>query len=178
MTSEMVVLVDEKDQEIGLAEKMHAHQHGLLHRAFSVFILRKRNDDFEVLLQQRNSAKYHCGGLWSNTCCSHPRENEDIIVAGQRRLLEEMGLDMKLSVLDSFIYRAEFSNGLVEHEYDHVLLGFYNDEKINLNPEEVQDCRWISIPELQKQLINEPTLYTPWLQPALNVVQKYIEQII
>lgn len=174
----MVVLVDERDQVLGLAEKMHAHQNGLLHRAFSVFILRKRNQLFEVLLQQRHADKYHCGALWTNTCCSHPRENEDILEAGQRRLLEEMGLDIKLAVLDSFTYRAEFSNGLVEHEYDYVLLGYYHGEKINLNPEEVQDYCWVSIAELQQRLINEPALYTPWLQPALNVVQEYVEQII
>lgn len=177
MTNEMVVLVNEADEMIGLAEKMQAHEQGLLHRAFSVFILRKHNQKFEVLLQQRNANKYHCGALWTNTCCSHPRAGEGIQAGAERRLKEEMGMSTNLTVIDSFTYRAEFSNGLTEHEYDHVLIGYYDGKPIIFNPEEVQDCRWVTLTELQQHLIEQPEIYTPWLQPALNIVQKYLEQI-
>lgn len=176
MHVEMLVLVDNNDQQIGLAEKMYAHEHGLLHRAFSVFIVREHNNQIEILLQQRNNAKYHCGSLWTNTCCSHPRDKEDIVIAGERRLYEEMGLKIKLSKLGSFIYRAEFGNGLVENEYDHVLLGYYNNETIAVNVDEVQDYKWFSMQLLQQQLLTEPVLYTPWLSQALNIVQKHMEQ--
>lgn len=177
MRSEQVVLVNEADQQIGLAEKMLAHEQGLLHRAFSVFILRKHKQEFEVLLQQRHHDKYHCGALWTNTCCSHPRADEDVQMAAERRLQEEVGLSINLSILDAFTYRAEFSNGLIEYEYDYVLLGYYHGETINVNPEEVQDHKWISLTALQQDLVDNPSAYTPWLQPALNIVQEYLEQI-
>ncbi len=173
MTDESVVLVDAQDNKIGTAEKLHAHRLGLLHRAFSVFILRKQDGIIELLLQQRNVDKYHCGGLWTNTCCSHPRNDEDVVLAAERRLQEEMGLHIKLQLLSAFIYRAEFANGLVEHEYDHVLLGWYNNETFKINSDEVQDFRWISLIELQDGLECEPQIYTPWLSPALRIVQAY-----
>jgi isopentenyl-diphosphate delta-isomerase len=131
--TEMIVLVDKNDNQIGLAEKMQAHEHGLLHRAFSVFIVRTNVNGYEILMQQRNSNKYHCGGLWTNTCCSHPRDQENIIQAAQRRLQEEMGLQIDLQEIGTFTYRAAFSNGLVEHEYDHVMLGFYKGEEFTVN---------------------------------------------
>lgn len=172
--SEMVILVDSQDQQVGTAEKMAAHQQGLLHRAFSVFVLKNTGADLEILMQQRKHDKYHCGGLWTNTCCSHPRQGEEVAQAGMRRLQEEMGLQIPLRVLNSFIYRAEFANGLIEHEYDYVLVGNYNNESININPEEVHDYSWMSLPALQSRLIAEPDLFTPWLQPALNVLQNYL----
>lgn len=175
--TEIVVLVDEQDQPIGTAEKMAAHQQGLLHRAFSVFVVRKVGTEYEILLQQRNNDKYHCGGLWTNTCCSHPRVNEEITDAAQRRLHEEMGLQLNLHKLGSFIYKAEFENSLIEHEYDHVLLGFYNDEAININPDEVQNFTWMLLSELEDSLMMKPELYTPWLQPALAVVQTSLAEI-
>lgn len=176
--TEMVVLVDENDQQIGVAEKIAAHQKGLLHRAFSVFIVRNLGFEVEILLQQRTNDKYHCGALWTNTCCSHPRESEDIVMAAQRRLQEEMGLQIPLRLLDSFIYRAEFANGLIEHEYDHVLCGIYNDEVIDINPAEVQNFAWITMADLEQSLRIKPELYTPWLQPALQVLQENLELIL
>lgn len=175
--TEMVVLVDEHDQKIGVAEKMHAHQHGLLHRAFSVFVVRDRSEGVEILLQQRKFDKYHCGALWTNTCCSHPRVDEPVVAAAERRLQEEMGLKIKLTALGNFIYRAEFNNGLIEHEYDHVLLGQYNNELIDINPEEVQSFTWLALPVLLKSLETHSELYTPWLKPALGILQQHLESV-
>ena len=124
MIEEKVILVNEQDEQIGLMPKMEAHEKALLHRAFSVFIF---NDDNELMLQQRALDKYHSPGLWTNTCCSHQRDGETNIEAGKRRLQEEMGFVVELRESVSFIYKAPFDNGLTEHEYDHVLLGKYND---------------------------------------------------
>lgn len=174
---EMLILVDENDNQIGLAEKMQAHEMGLLHRAFSVFIIRSNNGEYEILMQQRNKDKYHCGGLWTNTCCSHPRDQENLIQAAQRRLQEEMGLQIiDLQEIGTFTYRAAFSNGLVEHEYDHVLIGKYKDEDFVVNAAEVQDFKWMTLNTIKEALVAEPEIYTPWLQPALNIVRKHMEQ--
>lgn len=169
--SEMVVLVDDQDNELGLEEKIRAHEKGLLHRAFSVFIFRNTGDVPELLLQQRNINKYHCGGLWTNTCCSHPRAGEEIVSAGERRLQEEMGLHAKLQHVGAFKYRAEFANGLVEHEFDHVLVGTYNGSKLEFNVDEVQSYRWLSIADLKSSLATNPEQYTPWLASALAIVE-------
>lgn len=180
MTSEMLVLVDENDTQIGVAEKMQVHKQGLLHRAFSVFIIRPNASDsneHEILLQQRNINKYHCGGLWTNTCCSHPREHETIVAAAERRLQEEMGLQLELQTIGNFIYRAEFNNGLIEHEYDYVLLGLYNNSNFAINIAEVQDYKWIAFSVLQLELEVKPWLYTPWLLPALNILRQHMDLI-
>jgi isopentenyl-diphosphate delta-isomerase type 1 len=177
MLDEMVILVDENDQAVGAAEKMQAHEQGLLHRAFSVFVVRKVENDYEVLLQQRNSAKYHCGTLWTNTCCSHPRMHESVMQAAQRRLEEEMGFSIELQLLNAFTYRAEFSNGLIEHEYDHVLVGYYNNENIQPDPNEVQDYAWCKIATLKQDIACRPEIYTPWLLPALEILQQHFETI-
>ncbi len=176
--AEMIVLVDANDQQIGVAEKITAHQQGLLHRAFSVFVIRNLGMEIEILLQQRNKEKYHCADLWTNTCCSHPRENEDVVDAAERRLQEEMGMQVPLRLLDAFTYRAEFANGLIEHEYDHVLAGIYTDEPIIINPEEVQNYTWITLQELQQGLQQQPSIYTPWLAPALNILINNLENIL
>lgn len=178
MSKEMVVLVDTQDQVIGVAEKMQAHEQGLLHRAFSVFVVREQHGQLEILLQQRQSEKYHCGGLWTNTCCSHPRIDEDIVTAASRRLQEEMGLNVDLTVIDSFIYRAEFSNGLVEYEYDYVLIGYYNNAAINPNPFEVENYSWCTINQLKRNLNDRPELYTPWLKPALQILETSLEHTV
>ena len=167
---ERVILVDEHDNQLGLAEKMQAHTLGLLHRAFSVFIFRKHNNNLELLLQQRQQDKYHCGGLWTNTCCSHPRAGETVLQAGERRLYEEMGIRSKLQVLGAFKYRAEFSNGLVEHEYDYALFGKYNDELIQFNQAEVQGYKWVTLEQLQQDMLSHPEKFTPWLGGALAIV--------
>jgi len=174
---EMVILDDSNDNQIGLAEKMQAHEQGLLHRAFSVFIIRSSVNGHEILMQQRNINKYHCGGLWTNTCCSHPRDQENIIQAAQRRLQEEMGLQISdLQEIGAFTYRSAFNNGLVEHEYDHVLLGKYNDAEIVVNIAEVQDFKWMALNAIETALVVEPDIYTPWLGPALNIVRQHMEQ--
>ena len=153
-----VVLVNMYDQETGEMEKMPAHEQGLLHRAFSVFLFRKN----EVLLQKRASSKYHCGGLWTNTCCSHPGMGESVEESAIKRLMEELGISVdSLQEVHSFVYRAQFSNGLTEYEYDHVLVGEY-DGDFKVDPEEVDEVRWVPIKELMEDLVTNPEKYTPW----------------
>ncbi len=173
--TEYVVLVDRDDREIGQEEKLKAHELGLLHRAFSVFIFQGEEspitEDSILLLQQRAFSKYHSGGLWTNTCCSHPRANEDIIDAGQRRLKEELGITAKLSNHGHFHYIAHFENGLCENELDYVLSGFIsNDTTFKPSAEEVASTRWVTIKELQKELHDLPHLFTPWLKLALQKI--------
>ena len=164
MSYRNVVLVDELDNEVGVMEKLLAHQKGLLHRAFSIFVF---NDKNEMLLQKRAKGKYHSGGLWTNTCCSHPGENESILAAGKRRLLEEMNYVCDLTPSFSFIYKVELDNELVEHELDHVLVGRSNENPI-LNPEEASDYKWISIEDLMLDLNKNEKDYTYWYQLILN----------
>jgi len=164
MIQEMVILVDEHDKEIGLMEKQEAHIKGLLHRAFSVMVF---NGKGEMLLQQRALSKYHSGGLWTNTCCSHPRQGETTEQAAHRRLQEEMGFDCELKLHQTFIYKAPFDNGLTEHELDHVFVGTYNQDP-HINPEEVNDFHWISLSELDQQLRNQPEKFTVWFKMIMD----------
>jgi len=164
MMQEMVILVDEHDNEIGLMEKQEAHVKALLHRAFSVMVF---NDKGEMLLQQRALSKYHSGGLWTNTCCSHPRQGETTEQAAHRRLQEEMGFDCELKLHQTFIYKAPFDNGLTEHELDHVFIGTYNLDP-QINPEEVNDFHWISLSELDQQLRNQPEKFTVWFKMIMD----------
>lgn len=157
---EQVILVNEKDEPIGLIGKMEAHEKGLLHRAFSVFVF---NSKQEVLLQQRAACKYHSPNLWTNTCCSHPRAGETNQQAGERRLQEEMGLQVPLQEVFSFIYKAPFDNGLTEHEYDHVLIG-YSDAQPQINPEEVASWKWISLEAIKEDILQVPERYTAWFK--------------
>lgn len=157
---EQVILVNEKDEPIGLMGKMEAHEKGLLHRAFSVFIF---NSKQEVLLQQRAACKYHSPNLWTNTCCSHPRAGETNQQAGERRLQEEMGLQVPLREVFSFIYKAPFDNGLTEHEYDHVLIG-YSDAQPQINPEEVASWKWLSLEAIKEDILQAPERYTAWFK--------------
>ena len=166
----MVVLVNEQDQQIGLMEKIEAHEKGLLHRAFSVFIL---NDANELLLQKRALSKYHSPGLWTNTCCSHPKDNENIINAGNRRLKEEMGFQTELKPFLSFVYKVKFENGLTEHEFDHVLIGKYNDEPL-INFAEVYDWKWVDLESLSLDIINNSENYTVWFK---IIFKKYHNKI-
>jgi len=166
--TEQVILVDENDNPTGTAEKLQAHREGLCHRAFSVFIF----CNGLLLLQQRAKEKYHSPGLWTNTCCSHPRPGEEIVSAGQRRLQEEMGLQVALAAVGRFHYIAHFNNGLIENEVDHVLIGTINQQIIIPNSTEVAAYRWISIAELQKELNDTPQIFTPWLKYALEIVEK------
>lgn len=171
--TEYVVLVDENNQEIGVEEKISAHRKNLLHRAFSVFILRENNT--EILLQQRALTKYHSPGLWTNTCCSHPRAGENIIAAGNRRLVEELGIQTELLDLGWFYYHSEFENGLHEHEIDHVLIGNIEpNTTFEWNPNEVHNVRWIKIDQLKSELSADPQKFTPWLAQALQKVISHL----
>ena len=169
--SEHVVLVNERDQPVGLMEKMEAHRKGLLHRAFSVFVL---NADGELLLQKRASSKYHSGGLWTNTCCSHPREGEDVLDAAHRRMQEEMGFDCHLEKLFTFTYRAEFDNDMIEHEFDHVFVG-YDNQNPTPNPEEVEDFAWLSLPKIEQDIKDNPEKYTAWF---IIVFDRFYQNIL
>jgi isopentenyl-diphosphate delta-isomerase len=166
---EFVVLVDEQDNAIGTMEKQQAHVEGVLHRAFSIFIF---NSEKKLLLQKRASSKYHCGGLWTNTCCSHPRENETVLDAANRRLEEEMGMSCNLQSIFSFVYKAEFENGLTEHEFDHVFFGESNSTP-TLNFEEVEDFRYVGMEELQIEINENPAHFTPWFLIALDRVKEF-----
>lgn len=171
--TEYVVLVDTQNQPIGLAEKLFAHQKNLLHRAFSIFLFRKKNNHPELLLQQRAFSKYHSPGLWTNTCCSHPRAEESIIAAGERRLAEELGIKAALRDLGWFHYNAHFPNGLAENEIDHVLVGEMPAElAFQPNPDEIAAVRWITVPALEAELAAHPDHFTPWLKQALHKVKK------
>lgn len=165
-----VILVDENDREIGTAPKLDAHKQSLRHRAFSVFVLRHSPQDTEVLLHKRHPEKYHCGGLWTNTCCSHPYPGEDTIKAGERRLFEEMGIKAILKEVGVFHYIAKFDNGLTENEVDHVLIGELQQDTFIVNPEEVVDYQWISKSDLHRDIEQNPAKYTPWLLPALKFI--------
>ncbi len=172
MKEEKVILVNVKDEETGIAEKMHAHRQGLLHRAFSVFIFNNRN---ELLIQQRSVHKYHSGGLWTNTCCSHPRPGETIREAAVRRLGEEMGISADLEEIFGFIYRTDFENGLIEHEFDHVLAGDYEGE-LNINNEEVMDYSFVSMDQIENSLATHPEKYTVWFRLAFPRVKKWVSE--
>ncbi len=169
---EQVIVVNEADEPIGVAGKMEAHRKGILHRAFSIFIF---NSKGEMLLQQRALNKYHSGSLWTNACCSHPKPEEDTTVAAERRLKEEMGFDTPIEKVFDFVYRAEFENGLTEHEFDHVYAGEYNGE-INFNKEEVMDCCFKSMDELKESLQDYPSKYTKWFQLAFPKMQHWWSQ--
>ncbi len=157
---EFVVLIDEQDNELGLMEKQQAHVAGLLHRAFSVFVF---NPKGELLLQQRATDKYHSPGLWTNTCCSHPRENETYLEAAHRRLQEEMGFDCELEPKFHFIYKAQLGEKLFEYELDHVFTGQYDGE-IKINKEEVGNFKWISLEELMANMDSNQEKYTIWFR--------------
>jgi len=163
MQQEFVILVNEKDEETGTMEKMQAHREGLLHRAFSVFIF---NENGDILLQQRALHKYHSPGLWTNTCCSHPRSGETVEQAAHRRLREEMGFDCALSYLTSFIYKVKFDAGLFEHELDHVFTGVYTGDIIP-DSDEVAAYQWVQWEHLIADAVDHPERYTFWLRDIL-----------
>lgn len=161
---DLVVLVDEKDHATGQMPKLEAHEKGLLHRAFSVLLF---NNNKELLLQQRAFNKYHCGGLWTNTCCSHPFPEEDVKDAAMRRLNEEMGVECDLEKSFEFTYKAEFDNGLTEHEYDHVFVGTFSGIPI-INTDEVADWKYMSLGAIREDLVRHPGKYTPWFKIILD----------
>lgn len=170
MEEDKVILVNQNDQQIGLMPKLEAHQKAILHRAFSVFVLNSKN---EIMLQQRAKQKYHSPLLWTNTCCSHQRDGETNIQAGSRRLNEEMGFETELKELFHFIYKAPFDNGLTEHELDHVMIGYYNDNP-NINLEEVENWKWMGIEEVQNDIQIQPEIYTVWFKIIFDQFYHYL----
>ncbi len=171
MKEEEVILVNQNDEQIGTMPKMEAHEKAKLHRAFSVFVL---NNSGEIMLQQRAPQKYHSPLLWTNTCCSHQRVGETNIEAGKRRLQEEMGFSTELKELFSFIYKAPFDNGLTEHEFDHVMLGYYNDAP-NINLEEVGDWKWMTPNAVKQDITDNPNDYTVWFK---IIFEKFYEHLL
>lgn len=168
---EKVILVNEKDDQLGLMGKLEAHQKAVLHRAFSVFIFNKKG---ELLLQQRALSKYHSPGLWTNTCCSHQRDGETNLIAGKRRLNEEMGFSCELKEMFWFVYKAPFDNGLTEHELDHVMIGYYDNDP-TCNPEEVASYKWMMPEDVKKDIEMNPQRYTEWFK---IIFQEYEQRLL
>jgi len=171
MNQEYVILVNEQDEVIGQMEKIEAHEKAVLHRAFSVFIL---NDKNEIMLQQRAHSKYHSPLLWTNTCCSHQRIDETNIEAGKRRLKEEMGFETDLKELFHFVYKAPFDNGLTEHELDHVMIGYFDDEP-EINSEEVESWKWMAIGDIRQDMQENPDQYTIWFKIIFNEFSQHFK---
>ena len=172
MKEDNVILVNQKDEQIGLMPKLEAHEKAVLHRAFSVFILNSKN---EIMLQQRAHHKYHSPLLWTNTCCSHQREGETNIQAGSRRLFEEMGFETGLKELFHFIYKAPFDNGLTEHELDHVMIGYYDGEP-KINSEEVENWKLMCIEDVRSDMQLHPEIYTVWFKIIFDEFYHYLEE--
>lgn len=172
MKEELVILVDENDNQIGLMPKMEAHEKAVLHRAFSVFVFNSKN---ELMLQQRALHKYHSPGLWTNTCCSHQREGESNVEAGMRRLQEEMGFSVALEETISFIYKAPFDNGLTEHELDHILIG-HSEEAPVINEDEVAAWKWMDLEDVKMDINEKPELYTEWFKIIFDKFYTHIKR--
>jgi isopentenyl-diphosphate delta-isomerase len=170
-----VILVDTEDREQGAAEKMLAHEQGLLHRAFSVLLYREREGAIEFLLQQRHANKYHTGGLWTNTCCSHPQPGETTAAAAEARLREETGIKTALLPIGQFRYFASFANGLIEHELDHVFIGCWDEMPTAYDPEEIDAMAWITFKSLRQALADFPERYTPWLVKVLELTEAHLK---
>ena len=166
---EKVILIDEHDDMIGVIDKMEAHKRGLLHRAFSIFIF---NSKGEMLLQQRAFTKYHSGGLWTNACCSHPMPGEKTQDAAQRRLMEEMGFETTIEKIFDFTYKADFHNGLTEHEFDHVFAGEYEGE-LNINPGEVNDFVYKGVSAIKNEMQTDPQKFTAWFHIAFPKIEEW-----
>lgn len=155
---ENVILVDENDNEIGVMEKMEAHRKGILHRAFSILVF---NNKKEILLQKRSTSKYHSGGLWTNACCSHPLPDETMEQATNRKLKQEMGIDIKTEFIYKFTYKINLDRNLIEHECDHVFTGIYNGIPY-INKDEVEDWKFVNIKSLQNDIRRNPDAFTHW----------------
>ncbi len=170
---ECLILVDENDNKVGVGTKMQVHRQGALHRAFSVFIF---DNQGRLMLQQRASTKYHSGGLWTNSCCGHPRPGESNLAASTRRLHEEMGFTCQLNEVDQILYRVDVSNGLVENEYNHTFIGAF-DGKPALNPQEAEGWKWIAIADVFNAIKQNPEHFTAWFKVILaHFGQQTIQQ--
>jgi isopentenyl-diphosphate Delta-isomerase len=159
-----IIIVDEHDNAIGTMEKMEAHRKGVLHRAFSILLF---NSNGEVLLQKRSRSKYHSGGLWTNTCCSHPLPNESIYEATRRRLKHEMGIDIQPEFAFKFIYKTNLDQNLIEHELDHVFIGTF-DGIPDINEDEVEDWKFMNLHSIRKDMKQSPEIYTAWFKLIVN----------
>ena len=167
---DLLILVDGRDREIGTATKEDVHRRGLLHRAFSVMLVRRNQGRNELLLAQRAAGKYHSAGLWANSCCSHPRDGEELLDAAYRRVREELGCAARnLNELSAFVYRAEFPDGICEYEYDHVLLGQCDGEP-DPDPAEVGAVRWVAAEDVAHELAEKPGQFTAWAFTVLSLV--------
>jgi isopentenyl-diphosphate delta-isomerase len=175
-SDDQIICVDIFDQPVGTMNKIEAHQKGVLHRAFSVFLLDPGGS--RMLIQQRAGNKYHSGGLWANTCCSHPRAGENTALAARRRLKEETGIDCHIEEVFSFVYREVYPDGLSEYEYDHVFLGLYEGAEADWqpDPEEIQAMQWIDIKELAQQLCSQPERFSAWFIIAAPKVIEFINK--
>ena len=174
---DVLILVDSLDRKIGAASKEQAHREGLLHRAFSVVLTREGVEGTEILLTKRAEGKYHSGGLWTNSCCSHPRMGEQLPEAAYRRVHEELGCEAAdLQEIASFSYRAVFENGICEYEYDHVLVGRFAGE-LACDPAEVEAVRWISVDALAIELAKKPELFTAWSPMVLSIALAEIQRV-
>ena len=162
--TEHVIIVDEKDNQIGIGEKLETHRLAKLHRAFSIFIF---NSKGHMMLQKRAITKYHGGGLWTNACCGHPRPNEDLMAAMKRRLREEMGFECKLEKMFDYIYKVPLDKGMNEHEFLHVYKGVY-DGVPKLTPEEADGWKWSSLQDLREDVKSDPEIYTPWFKLSIE----------
>ncbi len=167
-----VITLDSEGSPVGQMEKQEAHLKGVFHLAFSIFIFRKAASSYELLIQQRALSKYHSGGLWTNTCCSHAEVNIPIKDTAQKRLKEEMGFSCPLQNVGTFKYKAFVGQGLIENELDHVFIGFSNEENISLNLNEASSCEWVSLALLEERLKNKPATFTAWFAPALKLALK------
>ncbi|MCU0664840.1 MAG: isopentenyl-diphosphate Delta-isomerase [Myxococcota bacterium] len=171
---EMLILVDENDNPIGTEEKMEIHRRGVLHRCFSIFVCDRAG---RVMLQKRAASKYHSGGLWTNTCCGHPRAGEEVAEAAHRRLFEEMSFDCELVELFTFVYRAQLDHGLIEHEFDHVFAGRF-EAALSPNPEEADGYDWETMPRILEDMRARPERYTVWSIIAFEkLIEKYPQGI-
>ncbi len=172
MKKNNVILVDKNDNKIGVCGKIKAHEEGLLHRAFSVFTFNSKN---ELLLQRRVKEKYHSGGLWTNTVCSHPQKGENLEEGIKRRMVEEMGFSTDVKEIFSFVYKSEYENGMTEYEYDHVFISFY-DNTPKPNQDEVMDYEWMTVEKIKKDIKKNPDKYTTWFKIILEN-EEFLEKI-
>lgn len=172
MNDEKIITVDSNDVALGSMGKLLVHQEGILHRAFSIFIM---NDDGKIMLQKRAITKYHSGGLWTNTCCGHPREDEEIDTATHRRLKEEMGFDCNLREIFVFKYQVALDNNLQENEIDHVFIGDYQENPV-LNKDEADDWKWMSVEEIETDIKSNSDAYTFWLKIALPKLKEFLHR--
>lgn len=161
---EKLILVNERDEEVGSAEKHEAHRSGLLHRAFSIFLF---DENCRTLLQRRAAGKYHSAGLWANTCCGHPRPGEPVVDAAGRRLYEELGINASLSFGFLARYKAGLDNGMTENELVHVFAGRLSPGQIRPNPEEADALDLVALGELKVRIDKNPERYTYWLRSYL-----------